>query len=80
MNAKGLDFNTGLATYSAMTAPLYVLMVITPFYKSLADHYGRKLFLALNTFGMGVGMLICMLAPNPVVYLMGVGVINFYEQ
>lgn len=77
VNAKGMDFNTGLATYSAMTAPLYVLMVITPFYKSLADRYGRKLFLALNTFGMGVGMLICMLAPNPVVYLMGVGVINF---
>lgn len=77
VNAKGLDFNTGLATYSAMTAPLYVLMIITPFYKSLADRYGRKLFLALNTFGMGVGMLICMLAPNPIVYLMGVGVINF---
>ena len=77
VNAKGVDFNTGLATYSAMTAPLYVLMIITPFYKSLADRYGRKLFLALNTFGMGVGMLICMLAPNPIVYLMGVGVINF---
>lgn len=77
VNAKGLDFNTGLATYSAMTAPLYVIMIITPFYKSLADRYGRKLFLALNTFGMGVGMLICMLAPNPVVYLVGVGVINF---
>lgn len=43
VNAKGLDFNTGLATYSAMTAPLYVLMVITQFYKSLADRYGRKL-------------------------------------
>ena len=51
VNAKGLDFNTGLATYSAMTAPLYVIMVITPFYKSLADRYGRKLFLALNTYG-----------------------------
>lgn len=77
VNAKGLDFNTGLATYSAMTAPLYVLMLITPFYKSLADRFGRKLFLAINTFGMGVGMLICMLAPNPIVYLVGVGVINF---
>lgn len=77
VNAKGMDFNTGLAAYSAMTAPLYVLMIITPFYKSLADRYGRKLFLAINTFGMGVGMLICMLAPNPVVYLVGVGVINF---
>ncbi len=77
VNAKGVDFNTGLATYSAMTAPLYAIMLITPFYKSLADRYGRKLFLAINTFGMGLGMLICMLAPNPIIYLVGVGVINF---
>lgn len=77
VNAKGLDFNTGLATYSAMTAPLYVIMIITPFYKALADRFGRKLFLAINTFCMGLGMLICMLAPNPIVYLVGVGVINF---
>lgn len=77
VNGKGLDFNTGLATYSAMTAPLYVIMIITPFYKSLADRFGRKVFLAINTFGMGLGMLICMLAPNPIVYLVGVGVINF---
>lgn len=77
VNAKGLDFNTGLATYSAMTAPLYVIMIITPFYKSLADRFGRKLFLAINTFCMGLGMLICMLAPNPIAYLVGVGVINF---
>lgn len=77
VNGKGMEFNTGLAAYSAMTAPLYVIMIITPFYKSLADRFGRKLFLAINTFGMGLGMLICMLAPNPIVYLIGVGVINF---
>lgn len=77
VNGMGLDFNTGLATYSAMTAPLYVCMLITPFYKSLADRFGRKIFLALNTFGMGLGMLVCMLAPNPVVYLVGIGIIYF---
>lgn len=77
VNGMGLEFNTGLAAYSAMTAPLYACMLITPFYKSLADRYGRKLFLALNTFGMGLGMLICMLAPNPFVYLLGIGIINF---
>ena len=77
VNGMGLEFNTGLATYSAMTAPLYACMIITPFYKSLADRYGRKLFLALNTFGMGLGMLVCMLAPHPVVYLLGIGIINF---
>ena len=77
VNGMGLEFNTGLAAYSAMTAPLYVCMLITPFYKSLADRFGRKLFLALNTFGMGVGMFVCMLAPNPVIYLVGIGIIYF---
>lgn len=77
VNGMGLEFNTGLATYSAMTAPLYVIMLITPFYKSLADKFGRKLFLALNTFGMGLGMFVCMLAPNPVTYICGIGIIYF---
>ena len=77
VNGMGLEFNTGLATYSAMTAPLYVIMLITPFYKSLADKFGRKLFLAINTIGMGVGMFVCMMAPNPVVYICGIGIIYF---
>ena len=77
VNGMGLEFNTGLATYSAMTAPLYVIMLITPFYKSLADKFGRKVFLALNTVGMGVGMFVCMMAPNPVVYICGIGIIYF---
>ena len=77
VNGMGLEFNTGLATYSAMTAPLYVIMLITPFYKSLADKFGRKVFLALNTFGMGLGMFVCMLAPNPVIYICGIGIIYF---
>ena len=77
VNGMGLEFNTGLATYSAMTAPLYVVMLITPFYKSLADRFGRKLFLVLNTVGMGLGMFICMIAPNPIVYICGIGVIYF---
>ena len=77
VNGMELEFNTGLATYSAMTAPLYVIMLITPFYKSLADKFGRKLFLALNTIGMGIGMFVCMMAPNPVIYICGIGIIYF---
>lgn len=77
VNGMGLEFNTGLATYSAMTAPLYVIMLITPFYKSLADKFGRKVFLAINTIGMGVGMFVCMMAPNPVIYICGIGIIYF---
>ena len=77
VNGMGLPFNTGLATYSAMTAPLFVCMIVIPFYKALADRFGRKLFLAINTFGLGVGMLVCMIAPNPYIYLLGIGIIQF---
>jgi len=74
---KGLEFNTGLATFTAMSAPLYSMMALMPFYKSLADKYGRKLFLVINTVGMGVGLGICMSASGPLVYLLGMLVINF---
>lgn len=74
---KGMEFNTGLATFTAMSAPLYSMMILMPFYKSLADKYGRKLFLVINTVGMGVGLGICMSANGPLVYLLGMLVINF---
>ena len=77
VRGKGMDLNTGIATLGAMSAPLYLTMLLMPFYKSLADTYGRKLFLVLNTIGMGVGLGICMVAPNPWVYLLGMLVINF---
>lgn len=50
---------------------------IAPFYKSLADKYGRRMFLAINTVGMALGMLVVMIAPNPLVYAVGLTIINF---
>ena len=77
VNGRGMDYNTGLALFTAMGAPVYSAMILMPFYKSLADKYGRKLFLVLNTIGMGIGMGICMGAGSPVVYILGMLVINF---
>jgi len=77
VNAKGMEFNSGLAAFTAMSTPLYMMMILMPFYKSLADKYGRKLFLVINTVGMGIGMGICMSAGNPIIYLCGMMVINF---
>ena len=62
VKGKGMEFNTGLAAFTAMSAPLYSMMALMPFYKSLADKYGRKLFLVINTVGMGVGLGICLWA------------------
>ena len=77
VKGKGMEFNTGLAAFTAMSGPLYATMIFMPFYKSLADKYGRKLFLVLNTIGMGIGMGICMSANGPLLYLFGMLVINF---
>lgn len=77
VNGMGMEYNTGLASFTAMSAPLYSMMILMPFYKSLADKYGRKLFLVINTVGMGIGMGICMVSGSPLIYLVGMLVINF---
>ena len=77
VNGMGMEYNTGLAAFTAMGAPVYGVMILMPFYKSLADRYGRKLFLVLNTIGMGIGMGICMVSGSPLIYIFGMLVINF---
>ncbi len=76
VKGMGMKYNDGLAAYTGLSAPLYCAMIIMPFYKSLADKYGRKLFLVLNTIGMGLGLGICMAARSPMVYILGMLVIN----
>ena len=51
--------------------------IIQPFYKSLSDTYGRRLFLMINTCMMGVGLFVCLIAPNIVVYLIGGLILSF---
>ena len=77
VRGMGMEFNTGLASFTAMSIPIYCTMIFMPFYKALADRYGRKLFLVINTICMGVGLGICMSARGPLVYIAGLLVINF---
>lgn len=56
----------------------YLMMIPALFYKTLADKYGRKLFLVLNTIGMTLGMACMALAYNIPVYVMAVAVIGFF--
>ncbi len=72
-----MEYNTGLASFTALSAPAYAMMVLMPFYKSLADRFGRKLFLVINTLGMGLGLGICMVANNVYIYIFGMMVVNF---
>ncbi len=65
-----------------LVAPLQqvstLLMVITPFYKALSDRFGRRIFLMINTIGMGLGMLVVMTATGVVQYILGMVFMLFF--
>ena len=47
-------------------------------YKPLSDKYGRKIFLVINTLGMGIGMLLVGISTNIPVYVIGATIMAFF--
>ncbi len=75
---EGLTYTEGLAKMSARGMIVTVLVFFAPFYKTLADRFGRKPFLVINTACFGLGMLVCFLAKNYWVYLLGSAIMSFF--
>lgn len=48
------------------------------FYKTLSDRFGRKIFLVLNTLGMGLGMALVGASTNIPTYIIGACCIQFF--
>lgn len=66
-----LDLSSGKAAFVAITSPLSSITMLAPFYKALADKFGRKMFLVVNTLGFAVGMIICYFSRSIVGYALG---------
>lgn len=47
-------------------------------YRPLADRWGRKLFLIVNTFGMSIAMLVIFLSNNIFLYFVGACLVQFF--
>ena len=75
---KQYTFEEGLSLHSTIGVVSYVFGLITPFYKALADKWGRKPLFAISTLGMAVGLFIIYFSPNYPVFLLGYGVIGFF--
>jgi len=73
------EYTNALSVLSVLSITTMMLMLLTPFYKSLADKYGRKMFLVLNTTIMGIGLFVCMIAPHWAVYILGVVIVQFVQ-
>ncbi len=72
------EFDKASGTLGLVTTGCYLIYLVSPFYKSLADKYGRRLFLIINTLGMGIGMLVAIISHNIALYLVGVVIMTFF--
>ena len=72
------DYDKASATLGFVTMAGYFSYLVSPFYKSLADKIGRKPFLIINTIGMGVGMLLCIISKSVALYIIGTVVLTFF--
>lgn len=48
------------------------------FYKPLSDKLGRKMFLVINTLGMGIGLFLIFISNNIPLYVIGTCIIQFF--
>lgn len=78
VNGMGLTKNEGNHYLSLMETLSNALLVIGFFYKTLADRYGRKPFLIINTLGMALGLLLCLWSAGLWMYVLGFFVIRFF--
>lgn len=75
---KAYTYEEGLSLHTSISVISYVFGIITPFYKALADKWGRKPLFALSTFGMSIGLFIIFFSQNYLVFLLGYGIIGFF--
>ena len=75
---KMYTFEEGLSLHTSVSVISYALGAVTPFYKALADKWGRKPLFAISTLGMSLGLLIIYFSPNYLVFLLGYAVIGFF--
>ena len=75
---KYYTYEDGLALHSGIGVFTYVLGIITPFYKALADKWGRKPLFAISTLGMATGLLVIHLSSSYIMFLVGFAIISFF--
>ena len=66
---------TILGLLQVIAIPFQIVGIL---YRPLADRFGRKIFLIINTFGMSVAMLTIFLSQNVFMYFFGACLIMFF--
>lgn len=73
----GMEYGEGLSLFSAIGFISYPVTLLIVFYRPLADRFGRKPFLVINTFFMGLGLFLVYLSKDIYVYMIGGTLMGF---
>lgn len=71
----GQRSGTFLDILSILIVPFQAIGLL---YRPLADRWGRKKFLVINTFGMSLAMLVIFLSNNLILYFIGACMVQFF--
>ena len=69
---------SSIGVFDILSMVAVPFQVICMFYKPLADKWGRKKFLIINTFGMSLSMLLIFLSRSLWLYFLGACMIQFF--
>ncbi|MBO4872690.1 MAG: MFS transporter [Lachnospiraceae bacterium] len=72
------EYSGAINTVAPWQVASNLFLIISPFYKALSDKYGRRVFLMINTVGMGIGMLIVMTSGSVMQYILGMLFMMFF--
>ena len=75
---RSYEYEEGLALHNTISLIGYVLALLSPFYKSLADRIGRKPLFVLSSLGMAAGLLIIFVCRSYPVFLIGSFMLSFF--
>ncbi len=75
---KSYEYESGLALHNTISLIGYVIALLAPFYKSLADKVGRKPLFVLSALGMAAGLLIIFFCRSYFVFLIGSFMLSFF--
>jgi len=77
VQGMGMTYGEGMSFSQVLGFITYPLTLLIVVYRPLADRFGRKPFLVLNTFVMGLGLFLVYLSDNLVVFMIGGSLMGF---
>lgn len=77
-DVNSAEYKNAINVVQPLSLVSNLLLIVAPFYKALSDRYGRRIFLMINTIGMGLGMLIVMTSTTVPQYIIGMLFMLFF--